>query len=277
MKKLQYIASAAPTCWNIVDVPVRERRRYSCRTVCATGSTRCECALEDIRSYMELQLAKERCILIHKENQDEVYKAIWAKQATSSDSFCQTPSKLYDIPEGMEFELKNENSPKSFNTNNGEIVEWTKKPIYILKSKVEEKIELCPKCRSTDFKSCHSMRCPMREVEEEWIPTVSCGKAPCWNKDYKGEACICALQTKEKLLVEDKPKEGWEKSWEIVNSQLGWLGGRKKVEEKAKEETPLRIALNAIQNICDNQNPTHEEIWRLAEHFKLEDTKETES
>jgi hypothetical protein len=30
----------------------------------------------------------------------------------------------------------------------------------------EEKTDTCPKCRTTDFKSCHSMHCPKREVEE---------------------------------------------------------------------------------------------------------------
>src|SRR5688572_20568544 len=29
------------------------------------------------------------------------------------------------------------------------------------------KVENCPKCRTTDFKSCHSMHCPMREVVVE--------------------------------------------------------------------------------------------------------------
>jgi hypothetical protein len=32
---------------------------------------------------------------------------------------------------------------------------------------LQEKTETCQKCRTTDFKSCHSMRCPMREEVEE--------------------------------------------------------------------------------------------------------------
>lgn len=65
MLKLQYIASAAPTCWNIIDVPEPYNEKLH------SGDQWKDAAAWN--AYNDaLQLAKEKCIPIHKEDQAEV-------------------------------------------------------------------------------------------------------------------------------------------------------------------------------------------------------------
>ena len=55
----------------------------------------------------------------------------------------------------------------------------------------------------------------------------------------------------------------------IISAQLGGISSIEATQQvldlfAVSGRSELLIALQNIEKICDNQNPTHEEIWRIA-------------
>ena len=63
------------------------------------------------------------------------------------------------------------------------------------------------------------------------------------------------LTNRERLEKVEKEKRGFEKTVDLQRPLLS---------EYYAEIQRLREALIRIVNVCDNQNPTHESIWRIA-------------
>lgn len=127
MKKLQYRSSASPPCWGIVDVPetptAKDFKEYSVNGLSAYSYTIATKLFEEA-----LELAKENWIPIRVEDQEEVTFALFGKWGNSTTlteranqfyNFIEhirvDESKLYDIPEGMDFELKEPNARQTAN------------------------------------------------------------------------------------------------------------------------------------------------------------------
>lgn len=116
MNKLQYRSSEAPTCWGIVNVPEVPNQKDFYRDI-----TNIKMWKEDDLKYFDackqyngaLELALKNWVPIRVEDQEKVKMLLWnillettIEVTTDCQLWKPIESKLYDIPDSMEFELK---------------------------------------------------------------------------------------------------------------------------------------------------------------------------
>ena len=69
-------------------------------------------------------------------------------------------------------------------------------------------------------------------------------------------------KTAEEVLLEEFEEQHPWTYYDLQKHHFDWFCS--KLSSQSKELAELRTALKGIENLCDNQNPTHEDIWRIA-------------
>jgi hypothetical protein len=127
----------------------------------------------------------------------------------------------------------------------------------------KEELINCPKCRTTDFKNCHSVRCPMRKEEL---------KLNCFDCNKSLQDCTCMEDTinmdNKETLEEAMNENGYHDQTNDTLWREGVLFGVKWQQERMYSEEEVKFIINKLASDCYFMQEPNQDVAKWFEKNK---------
>jgi hypothetical protein len=127
----------------------------------------------------------------------------------------------------------------------------------------KEELINCPKCRTTDFKNCHSVRCPMKKQELN-LNCFDCNKSL--------QDCTCMEDTinmdNKETLEESMNENGYHDQTNDTLWREGVLFGVKWQQERMYSEEEVKFIINKLASDCYFMQEPNQDVAKWFEKNK---------